>query len=508
MQHIIRKQTWDLLIDGRLDAFRIQQILSTRNRDSIIPLLEKEFDRLSSDDEVISLDRLEIDLGAIPESRIGQPGWDSELIKRVQEQIQSLNTTSGAQSGDPAAVRRTPAWGRYRQWLFYMQKGYLPWNVLRISPDWQLSVLEQLATDHAAVAELRREIGQHPQLLTRIVRQHTEPMLVQLVEILTACQQTGLLQIVREWKQLIEMGYSPTPGDPASTEFVWKEIIIQAATAASGTAATALVQASWQRHRHIPAATLHQHRVFLDELLQSAHGIVHLLPVLREEQKALRKAGATEQNSKASFTGKPQRTTEQPEVPAHAQKLHTDAPVSSGNASAGNGGAIPGEGVFVTHAGLVLLHPFLPFLFRHSGLVEGKAFINDAAREQALYLLHYAATGQVAAEEHELVIPKLLCGYALEEPVTVIASLPVTMLEETDNMLRAAIAQWSILKSTSPDGLREGFLQRNGKVSCKNDKTYVQVEQAAVDVLLDQLPWNLSMVRMPWLSTFLMVEWR
>ena len=75
-------------------------------------------------------------------------------------------------------------------------------------------------------------------------------------------------------------------------------------------------------------------------------------------------------------------------------------------------------------------------------------------------------------------------------------------------MLEAVIEQWPVLKNTSIAGLREAFLQRNGKLFSKNDKLHLQVEASTLDVLLDQLPWNLSMIKLPWMKGLLRVDWR
>ena len=81
-------------------------------------------------------------------------------------------------------------------------------------------------------------------------------------------------------------------------------------------------------------------------------------------------------------------------------------------------------------------------------------------------------------------------------------------LLEADNMLQAAIDQWKFLKNTSPTGLREGFLQRSGKYFTRNDKLYLQIESDSIDVLLDQLPWNIGIIKLPWMKDMLWVEWR
>ena len=60
----------------------------------------------------------------------------------------------------------------------------------------------------------------------------------------------------------------------------------------------------------------------------------------------------------------------------------------------------------------------------------------------------------------------------------------------------------------SKNKILKGFLQRSGKLFSKDDKLYLQVEQSAIDILLDHLPWNLSVIKLPWMPDILRVEWR
>lgn len=165
-------------------------------------------------------------------------------------------------------------------------------------------------------------------------------------------------------------------------------------------------------------------------------------------------------------------------------------------------------GLFVNQSGLVILHPFLQLYFEDVGLVEGEAFRDEMAQQMAIYLLHYLATGQTDAPEYELVLPKLLCGWSLNEPVARRLVLPDTALAEGENLLQAVINYWHVLKSTSPDGLREGFLQREGKLTRLYEGDWrLQVEQKAIDILLGSLPWGFNVVKLPWMENLLMVEW-
>lgn len=164
------------------------------------------------------------------------------------------------------------------------------------------------------------------------------------------------------------------------------------------------------------------------------------------------------------------------------------------------------DGLYVEHAGLVLLHPFLPRFFTGLGIVNEDRLLQP---ERALCLLHYLATGQPVAPEYELVLPKILCGIPLPEPVSDDeTALSAPEKEEAIALLEAVIGHWDALRNSSCDELRGAFLVRPGKVSLRDDGDWLlQVEAQACDILLDQLPWGLSMVKLPWMEGMLRVEW-
>jgi len=169
---------------------------------------------------------------------------------------------------------------------------------------------------------------------------------------------------------------------------------------------------------------------------------------------------------------------------------------------------LPEEGILIPQAGVILVHPFLSVFFQRLGLLDGKAFTDLDARQQAIYLLHYLATGERTAPEYQLVLPKMLCGYALDMPLPGDIQLTDEACAEGDLVLENVLQRWEKLKNSSVDALREGFLRRNGKLHNKNGRLSLQVETGAIDVLLDFLPWNLSLVKLPWLKDILYVEWR
>lgn len=163
---------------------------------------------------------------------------------------------------------------------------------------------------------------------------------------------------------------------------------------------------------------------------------------------------------------------------------------------------------YVNGAGLVLLHPFLPALFGALKLTEDNTFRNLKARQTAVYLLHYLATGRFDAPEYELLMPKFLCAWPDEEPLQRPRRLSAKAKAECRHLLEAALKHWGKLGSTTPDGLQNGFLQRPGKLShTASDGWKLQVEQSGIDILLNYLPWGIGMIKLPWMKDFLIVEW-
>lgn len=165
--------------------------------------------------------------------------------------------------------------------------------------------------------------------------------------------------------------------------------------------------------------------------------------------------------------------------------------------------------LFVQNAGVVLLHPFVFICFDALGWLENGRFIHETARQKAVLMWHYLATGNNRADEYELTLAKLLSGLPLQTPfLGELILLTEAEKEEAEALLRAAISHWSALKNTSPDGLRAEFLQREGKIEPGPFGGYtLTVEQRPSDVLLNSLPWGMSLVKLGWMNEIIYVNW-
>ena len=581
MQHIIKKQIIQLDLHSKEDAFRIQQLVSEYYWKEIIPVLQKVFDSVSRVGETIRMDQLEIDLGTISMKDIEQGKWVAGLEMILKEQLTKI--LSEAHSTSMMRRESAPA-GVFRQWMYYMENGYLPWNVLQVNEAWYEKTLQILATDFKSMSELRKKIQTNPLFLERIISQHQDRFLVNLVETLTAESQEYLPSAIQE---LFDVFYfidtttqlekniikRPTNNKKDFIKTIWK-IVLQVGAGNEKQLNTEVLTEMILSANIIEPGKIKSIKKALGNKLTITGPILRklqlkLTALKKEDKNASRGARAIDHETDTERSGPksdpPEKLPDSKDpvkykdpggrngkqdaprgtsLPASQKKETTDAehiakqketntdPDHDRDDNNTNEKIEPGtqindlltgqnnkdrspvsnyideEGLFVQHAGIVLLHPFLGSFFKRLELTREKIFPNLCAHQKALHLLHFLSTGNVRPNEYELVIAKLLCAYPLQQPVEMGIEIEDWEINEANDLLSAAIAQWEVLKNSSATALREGFLQRNGKLFTKNDKQYLQVEKSAIDVLIDRLPWNLSMIKLPWMNEMLRVEWR
>ena len=165
------------------------------------------------------------------------------------------------------------------------------------------------------------------------------------------------------------------------------------------------------------------------------------------------------------------------------------------------------EGLFVNNAGLVLMHPFFKQLFINTKIADSNGKIIESKVETAIHLLHYLCTKEEQQIESELVLEKFFCGYPIDQPMLRFIELRQELKEMAEEVLQAAITHWKVLKNTSPDGLRTGFLQREGKLIVDNGSSKLIVERKGQDILLDKIPWNIHLIKLPWRNEIIHVDW-
>ena len=165
------------------------------------------------------------------------------------------------------------------------------------------------------------------------------------------------------------------------------------------------------------------------------------------------------------------------------------------------------EPIYLELAGLSILHHFLIPFFTTLQLIENKKFLSEEASQKAVQLTGYLATGKICIEEPYLILPKILCGMELSAVIQKDIIISDDEKQEAEILLKQVIEHWPALKNTSPEGLRNTFLKREGRLTRGGLGWQLDVEHKTWDILLAKLPWGYSLIKLPWMKEFLFVNW-
>ena len=168
---------------------------------------------------------------------------------------------------------------------------------------------------------------------------------------------------------------------------------------------------------------------------------------------------------------------------------------------------VPDARIPVSDAGLVLLHPFIGRMMENLGLVKKGAFVSPLARIRAVHLLRDLTGSDEPHHNHNLILEKILCGLPVGYLLPPEWKPTEREKEEMEGLLRAVCDYWKPLSRSSTAALCGSFIHRAGTVEPFQDTWTVRVEGRTIDILLDDLPWELSIIYLPWLEQPIAVEW-
>ena len=165
--------------------------------------------------------------------------------------------------------------------------------------------------------------------------------------------------------------------------------------------------------------------------------------------------------------------------------------------------------IHISDAGLVLIHPFIQRFFLNLGLTDEQGrFTSGFARINAIHLLREITGSDTPHFDHNLLLEKILCGSSPDEIIPLEWAPDEEEIAEIDELLNAIRSLWAPLKNSSVRALQRGFLQRPGSLERMDSSYLVRVESSAMDILLDDLPWETSIIVLPWLENPIIVEWQ
>ena len=159
----------------------------------------------------------------------------------------------------------------------------------------------------------------------------------------------------------------------------------------------------------------------------------------------------------------------------------------------------------VRNAGIVLCQSYIQILLERLDLVDQDQFASPEARLSAVRYLRFLVTGQCDAQD--LSLDKVLCGLPLAVSVEQDFTVSQGDAEMIQGLLESIVNYWPAIGASSIAGFRSNWLVREGILSETSECWNLIVGKRAYDVLLDSCPLPYSVVKLPWMSKPLHVEW-
>ncbi len=474
----IRKQLVDVAAFGPGDGVALRQRVEDLCVGPLARRLEAMLDSLQVPaDEVLEIDRIEVDCavyGELEESAV------TRIIEAIRTDLAGRIESAGAAT--ETRMRRVLE-SILGQLTYYLEHGYLPW-MASAGAVWQAEAEAALRSVDTRNAMRLRKLLREEKVRARLVGQFgaecawflagklcaTEGEMTFVEDVRIAVQALSCVTSEQRQRDVLEVMLSLlSDATPASMDvIIFKLAEILVSTLSPETTIDGIL------------AGIRSPR--LREAIESVRTRSRVDPTI--ESNRLRPGLHSESRSPKFFEVV---QAEEPDFLAAIQSSRR-----------------PADPIYVRNAGAVIVAPYLPAFFGRLEVTRNRKILHPSL---ALVLIHYLVFGTVECLEHEAVLSKILCGIPLEEFVPTRIALPQAFQQEADELLASVIRNWPILKSTSIEGLRTSFLQREGALEPSEDGWMLRMERRAFDVLLDHLPWTISIIRLPWMTETLQTSW-
>jgi len=456
--HKIRHLFLDISFDGtELEASLIQnRLFSTYDR-WLVPSLTKGIEKCKLDDDHYYLENLEIDAGLLGindlEDQLGP-----EVEKAIEKTIKAKYLSSSVKetSGPSELHKKTERQHIIDGFISFLENGSLPWTFRVLDRE---TLEKKISSVFSGIS--REETGYFKtrlgktlvlqESLQRLILQFSDKFLGILISFYSS-ENTRVIELVLE--KLRKESF--IPGSFEKT--LWEITFIESAGGKS-----------------ISESDLVLKTFYREPLSQKQKkNLEHIWPVLSDQgltKKVLKSSEVKREDSETVFAKENEKQ----------------------------------EAYYIDNAGLIILHPYISRFLKNLDIVRKNLLIDP---ERALCLIQYLATGNNSIQEYEVILPKVLCNIPVSTAVSTGITLSEKEIKTSSVLLESVIRNWDALGNTGIDGLRFNFFNRPGKLSHFQDYWLLQVEPRSYDILLEKLPWSVSIVQLPWMSQMINVEWR
>jgi hypothetical protein len=546
LTHVIRKQTIDLVFTSHEVAEKHWEDFGGLHKDNGHRSMQELFDEVAPEERWIYIDRLEIDLGIISEDafRTKYPALlRSMLEKEISSSLSNQSSSTNTSSDNTAAAHEENI-------LHYLIHGTFRWQAMPPEISQQQSEEDYLSvqliqriesTSPKFIAALRNALRTNQVALQRIIRRFSSRAQVRLKERLLNEMTPTTAQLVKSARILLEKISAKI--DIALPTRDQLEII------------------TWQIHlaedessvikyitEYLEQCLPFKHAALTKNILKKADSVtkVSFLVYLSKHADLLFEQTSNEENPSHWITdeliqlgkhagvddpdmspGNKNRKALSNDLSQRFQEEKKSCEEESGNESNAvfalpdssvdtthredhvpyiTESVIPDQDFYISNAGIILLSPFIDPFFQNAGIDTSRLLKDDHDASLGVHLLQLLTSGSWEDHEGALALNKVLCGRSPVWPAYRVEK-PEQIEKESNELLQTVIGYWDALKRTSPEGLQETFLRRDGRLTFRDEQWQLKVEYKTPDILLGSLPWGLSVIKLPWMHYPLYIDW-
>jgi hypothetical protein len=529
--HIIQKQTFELSASGTGINLNWEQRASDCVRNIINPCIEECFNEASSAGHHLIIDKLDIDLG-----HFGSAEFEKTVAQKLKAmlsvQLQSCITSSqnnNKEEGAPAGEIETDIDNRtYNTFrsdakgednparlisnsqatqlalVHFLLEGRFPWwysiesNSILVDEIFETGWMDSTSENDKTI--LKNALLNSEAARIRITNHFTAEWIAELLQIIGLSGNEALLQ----WQLIVRLTTSFNNLKVLMHQHFWLQWIIAASEGRDFVDINSIIIKTASGNRELTAQLAQALEKICNEKSFSQQFSAAFISYIEKEVEKIDKV-ISSTTTDIPESKKPAHSSL--EINADKQTIEKLLDEISSDKKIKTKTKEEEDGLMIAAAGMVILHPFLEELFSSNGLLTKNTWSSGATWSRAVRYLAYLSYGNENAPEYDLVFHKTLVGMDVETAIAADLPLSPEEIASCNELLQAVITHWKALRNTSADGLREAFLQREGKLSLADKGYIVHVAQKPQDILLSHLPWGCGMIKLPWLDNIIHVTW-
>lgn len=475
--HTIKRFSLELQTDGREQLYNLQRKCIKMVNENLAEGIDEILSNHFVTDEIVRINKIEIDLGNITMAAL-ETDFVTKCIAELSAKINAMPVIAAQQeTGEITIVDKEE--NAIEQFFYFLSTGKMLWTFSNISfEQWQKSITSAIKNKaYLFKNEFSKLLAKDPPVMQRLLLQFDDDFIAVLVELYQPGLKNEYVRLAALLKEQI---------------FTTDNAVVRKTLLAT----------------LLPAVFFNLSVIKKDTLPQLIEWI-NKLPVKNDDEGkliAIEKAIVVIAEKMANiFSVSPEIKTRGQEPENNISELKAGE-VGKENLKETDS---TDTSIFINNAGIIILHPFLKNIFTSLGLMEKDEFKDDFCSQKAVHLLQYLGYHEKEAPEYVQQLNKILCGLNDSEHIDRLIQLSEFEIKEADDLLKAVITHWTILKNTSAEALQQTFFQRSGKLTFNEIDNYwkLQVEKSAVDILMDKIPWGISYIQLPWMKYALVTEW-